>query len=144
MCGNGQIAVSIQTSYVGTGSAAEVLGFLNVGRSACTLYGYPGVAGLNSRSQQIAQAGRSTDFGSSPASVNVDPGHLAEALVQGSDGAVRTCGYFTRSFLVTPPNLTRSVRVTATSTSAALGVSAGCEIAVGPVTPETAQPIPSG
>ena len=83
MCRNGQIAVSIQTSYVGAGSAARRR-TPNVGRSACTLDGYPGVAGLNTRGQQIAQAGRSTAFGGSPADVNVNPGQLAEAMVQGA------------------------------------------------------------
>jgi hypothetical protein len=143
-CRNGQLAVSIQFSYVGAGSAAEELGFLNVSKSHCTLYDNPGAAALNQQGQQIAQAGRSDTDGGSPTDVNLKPGQLAEALIQGSDGSAVKCGYFTRSFLVTPPNMTQSVQVTAKSTSAAIGVSDGCPISISPVTPETPQPIRSG
>jgi hypothetical protein len=143
-CGNGQIADSIQSSYVGAGSAAEELGFLNVSKSLCTLYGYPGAAALNQQGQQIAQAGRSDIDEGPPTAVNLKPGQLAEALIQGSDGSALKCGYFTRSFLVTPPNMTQSVQVVAKSTSAAIGVSDACPISIGPVTHETPQPIPSG
>jgi hypothetical protein len=128
---------------VGAGSAAEELGFLNAGNSLCTLYGYPGVAALNGQGQQIAEAERSDIDGSPPAEVNLKPGQLAEALLQGSDGAARKCSHFTRSFLVTPPNMTQSAPVTAKSTSAAIGVSDACSISIGPVTPETTQPTPA-
>jgi hypothetical protein len=142
-CGNAQIAVSIQSSYVGMGSAAEELGFRNASSSLCTLYGYPGAAALNQQGLQIAQAGRSDADGGPPTDVNLNPGQLAGALIQGSDGSVSKCGHFTRSFLVTPPNMTQSVQVVAKSTSAGIGVSAGCPIWIGPVTHETQQPIPS-
>ena len=144
MCRNGQIAVSIQASYVGAGSAAEELGFRNVSTSLCTLHGYPGVAGLNLQGRQIAQAERSDIDGGPPTDVNLNPGQLAEALIQGSDGAAQKCGSLTRSFLVTPPNMTQSTHVIAQSTSAALGASDACPISIGPVTPETPQPTPSG
>lgn len=144
MCGNGQISVSIQTSYVGAGSAAEELGFLNVSKSLCTLDGYPGVAALDLYGHQIAQAERSDIDGGPPTDVNLRPGQLAEALIQGSDGSSQTCGSFTRSFLVTPPNMTQPAEVTASSTSATIGVSDACPISIGPVTPETPQPTPSG
>ena len=143
-CRNGQLAVSIQASYVGAGSAAEELGFLNVSKSLCTLYGYPGAAALNQQGQQIAQAGRSDTGGGPPTDVNLKPGQLAEALMQGGDGSAVGCSHFTRSFLVTPPNMTESVKVTAKSTSASIGVSDRCRISISPVTPETAQPTTSG
>jgi hypothetical protein len=120
---------------------AEELGFLNVSKSLCTLYGYPGAAALNQQGQQIAQAGRSDADGGPPREVDLKPGKMAEALIQGGDGSVGECGYFTRSFLVTPPNITESVSVTAKSDSAAIGV---CGIWVSPVTPETTQPTTSG
>ena len=112
--------------------------------SLCTLYGYPGVAALNVRGQQIAEAERSDLDGGPPTNVTLKPGQIAEALIQGSDGSVRNCGYFTRSFLVTPPNMTESVQVTAKSASAGLGVSDGCQISISPITPETVQPVTSG
>ncbi len=136
--------MSIQTSYVGAGSAAEELGFLNTGKSACALHGYPGVAALDLQGRQIAQAERSDIDGGTPTDVILAPGQLAEALVQGSDGSAQECGFFTRSFLVTPPNMTASTRVMAKRTSAAIGVSEDCSLSITPVTPETPQPIPSG
>ena len=144
MCENGQIAVSIQSSYVGAGSAAEELGFLNVGKSPCTLHGYPGVAALNLQGHQIAQAEQSDADGGPPTEVSLSPGQLAEALIQGSDGSVRKCSLFTRSFLVTPPNMTLSVQVMGNTKSAAIGVSDACPIFIGPVRPETPQPTPPG
>ncbi len=143
MCKNGQIASSIQTSFVGAGSAAEELGFLNVSSHPCILDGYPGVAALDSTGHQIAQAKRSDADGGPPADVNLRPGQLAEALIGGSDGSSQECGTFTRSFLVTPPNMTQSAQVMAKSTSAAIGVSDTCPISIGPVTPETPQPTSS-
>jgi len=143
MCGNGQIAVSIQTSCVGAGSAAEELGFLNVSKSPCALRGYPGAAALNLQGLQIAQAQRSDIDGGPPAEVILRPGQLAEAVIQGSDGSAQTCGFFTRSFLVTPPNMTQSTQVMANSASAAIGVSDACPISISPVAPETPQPTPS-
>jgi hypothetical protein len=141
-CRNGQIAITIQASYMGAGSAAEELGFLNVSSSVCTLDGYPGVAALNAHGQQIAQARRDA-YGGPPTDVNLNPGQLAEALMQGSDEPSGTCSYFTRSFLVTAPNLTQSTQVTAKNTSSAIGV-LGCSFWVYPVTPETLQPTSSG
>ena len=140
MCGNGQIAVSIQTSYVGAGSAAEELGFLNVSKSLCTLHGYPGAAALNLQGHQIAQAERSDIDGGLPTDVTLSPGQLGEALIQGSDGSALKCSAFTRSFLVTAPNMTQSTQVVANGTSAAIGVSGACLISIGPVSPETPQP----
>lgn len=142
-CRNGQLAVSIQSSYVGAGSAAEELGFRNIGRSLCALSGYPGVAALNTQGQQIAQAERS-DSDAAVKAVGLKPGQIAAALVQGSDGSAVKCDYFTRSFLVTAPNLTRATKVSADSSSAAIGVPDACPISIDPVTPETTQPIPSG
>jgi hypothetical protein len=60
-CRKGQLVITIQASYMGMGSAAEELGFLNVSSSGCTLDGYPGVAALNTQGQQIAQARRDAD-----------------------------------------------------------------------------------
>jgi hypothetical protein len=144
MCGIGQIAVSIQTSFVGAGSAAEELGFRNVSNHPCILQGYPGVAALDPQGHQIAQARRSDADQGPPTEVYLPPGKLAEALIGGSNGSSSECGTFTRSFLVTAPNMTRSTHVVAMSTSAALGVSDVCPISIGPVTPEMPQPTPSG
>jgi hypothetical protein len=141
-CRNSQLAITIQASYMGMGSAAEELGFLNVSNSVCTLDGYPGVAALNDHGQQITQARRDA-YGGPPTDVKLNPGQLAEALIQGSDEPSGTCKYFTRSFLVTAPNLTQSMQVTAMTVSSAIGV-LGCSFWVYPVRPETLQPTSSG
>jgi Protein of unknown function (DUF4232) len=136
-CTNGQVAVSIQASYVGTGNAAEELGFRNVSQSPCNLFGYPGVAALGAQSQQIAQATR-VPLDGAPTAVNLQPGQIAEALVQGSDGAIRTCdgAYYAHTFLVTPPNLTQSAAVAAMASSDGIAISEGCGIDVSPVSQE--------
>jgi hypothetical protein len=141
-CTNGQVAVSIQASYVGTGNAAEEIGFRNVSQSPCNLFGYPGVAALGARSQQIAQATR-VPIDGAPAAVNLQPGQIAEALVQGSDGAIRACdgAYYAHTFLVTPPNLTQSAEVAAMASSSGIAISEGCGIGVLPVAPEGPQPV---
>lgn len=141
-CRNGQIAASIQDSFVGAGSAAEELWFRNVSGSACTLFGYPGVAALNTQRKQIAQAIRN-HLEQTPATINLQPGQIAAASLQGSDGAVLNCTHFTRSFLVTPPNLTQSLKVTALDSSAPIGVSTACRIWISPVTSEPPQPTPA-
>ena len=139
-CGNSELAVSIQTGFEGTGSASEELGFRNVGQSPCTLYGYPGVAALNAQGQQIVQGDRNGDL---PSAVGLQPGAIAASLVSGSDGSLPQCaGSHTDSFLVTPPNLTHSVEVTAANSFGSIAISCGIDIS--PVTPEPAQPIPAG
>jgi hypothetical protein len=94
--------------------------------------------------QQIVQAGRSDADGAALTAVELEPGQIAAALLQGSDGSAVNCGSFSRSFLVTPPNVTQSVEVAAENSSAQIGASAACPIWIFPVTPEGPQPIQSG
>ena len=139
-CSNSQIAVSIQTGFVGAGNAAKELGFRNVSQSPCTLYGYPGVAALNAQGQQIAQGKRN---GAPTAAVGLQPGAIAAAMVSGLDGSLPQCpGPYVDSFLVTPPNLTQSVVVTAPPNSVGT-IAISCGVDVSPVTPEPSQPIRS-
>lgn len=143
-CSNDQLAVTIQSSFVGAGSAAEELGFQNVSDAPCSLSGYPGAAALSMQGQQIVQAGRNDADGAALAAVELQPGQIASALLQGSDGSAVNCGTFTRSFLVTPPNVAQSVEVTARSSSAPIGASTTCPIWIFPVSPEGSQPMPVG
>jgi hypothetical protein len=138
-CDNNQIVVVIQASFVGAGSAAEELGFRNVSAPRCTLYGYPGVAALDASGHQLEQATRNP-YDGSPKVVTLEPGQLAKALVQGSDGSAVECTAFTHTFLVTPPGLTRSTQVSAKPTSASIGAGASCSIGVTTVGPEGPQP----
>ena len=100
-------------------TAAEELGFRNVSQSPCTLYGYPGDAAKRSE-RQITQGNRNGDL---PSAVGLQPGATAAPLVSGSNGSLPQCaGPHTDSFLVTPPNLTHSVEVTASNSFGSIAI----------------------
>jgi hypothetical protein len=125
-CANAQIAISPGRSGAGLGHIGETLLFTNISQSACTLYGYPGVAALDSAGAQILQANRTTTGylgglaeSSNPAPlVTLLPGHSASALVEGTDDPIGPgpdpppCPVDS-GLLVTAPNTTRSVRLPA-------------------------------
>lgn len=124
MCENGQIAVTVLSNGAAAGSIGQVFGFVNVSKVACTLTGYPGVAGLDAQGRQVIQARRQlmgmlgglANGATTPPTVTLRPGQSASAMVEGSDNPVGTatsCTYYP-SLLVTPPNLTRPMKVTET------------------------------
>jgi hypothetical protein len=92
--------------------------FTNVSPAVCTLFGYPGVAGLDTSGTQIMQATRTLSgyLGGlwstpdrPPPTVTLAPGQTASALVEGTDNQVGTRPCIQLSgLLVTPPNTTRS------------------------------------
>lgn len=119
-CHNGQIAVSGAGGLRARSSRPGVLESL----STCVLSGYPGVAGLDAQGNQAVQAERTPNgyLGglqsgtSTPPSVSLAPGQRASAIVEGTDnpvGSATSCPSYP-TLLVTPPNLTVSVRVTVT------------------------------
>ena len=95
----------------GAGQRYVPIVFTNTGTAACALRGYPGVAGLNATGHQVTQAVRETGFTIS--TVTLASGGAASGLVHAtvvpSGGA--TCPPDYAALLVTPPNLTVSVRV---------------------------------
>lgn len=101
------------------GNVGERIVFTNVSTTACTLYGYPGVAGLDAAGTQIVQAGRTpsgylgglwSSPNGPPPTVALAPGQVASALVEGVDNQVGSMPCVQLSgFLVTAPNTTRSV-----------------------------------
>lgn len=104
------------------GTIGQVILFKNVSGTSCVLHAFPGVAGLDSSGNQIAQATRVVNlapFTGSTASlptVTLAPGDTASALVFGSDvptGTATSCVNYA-ALLVTPPNAFQSVRVTTT------------------------------
>ena len=120
-CRDGQVAVSDFGGGAGLGHEDQVILFTNHSRSTCTLSGYPRVAGLNAQGRQVAQAERTlggylggfqngeTTF----SNVTLAPGQTGSATVEGTDNPVGTatsCPYYPY-LLVTPPNLTVSVRL---------------------------------
>jgi hypothetical protein len=97
----------------------QVVVFTNVGTSGCTLYGYPGIAGLDAAGTQIMQAIRTPSGylgglwnapNSPPPVVALAPGQVASALVEGIDNQVGSMPCVQLSgLLVTAPDTTRSV-----------------------------------
>jgi hypothetical protein len=146
VCENGQIAVTVHDAGAAAGSIGQVIGFTNVSKVACTLTGYPGVAGLDARGRQVIQAQRQlmgmlgglANGATTPPTVTVRPGQSASAMVEGTDnpvGTATTCTYYP-SLLVTPPNLTRSTKVTETISGSSVPGFPGCSgIRVDPVVP---------
>jgi Protein of unknown function (DUF4232) len=126
-CTGSELAVSAGQAGAGLGHEGLPILFRNISPTACSLYGYPGVAGLNSSGQQVIHATRTSsgylgglaNAQPTPPTVDLSPGQTASALVEGTDNPVGTatsCPSYP-TFLVTPPNTTNSVRVPATSAS---------------------------
>ncbi|MFC1438502.1 DUF4232 domain-containing protein [Streptacidiphilus sp. N1-10] len=139
-CTGGQIKVTPGQWGGATGHIGGAVLFRNTSRSTCSLYGYPGVAGLDSAGRQEVQAtrvprgfiGGLPTPTSHPTTVVLAPGAVASAVIEGVDvpsGNATSCPNYP-SILVTPPG-TRS------STHLALAVPGCGGIQVHPVVPGT-------
>lgn len=113
-CANGDLTVAVGRAGAATGHVGVALVFTNVSETACSLYGYPGVAGLDSQGRQVTQATRSSSgfLGGTyvTRTVVVPPGGSASALVEGSDvptGSQSSCTTYS-ALLVTAPGQTLS------------------------------------
>ena len=146
-CTNGQVVVSDDGGGAGLGHEDQVILFTNNSPSACTLTGYPGIAGLNASGQQVIQAARTLNGylgglwsgATTLPRVSLAPGQVASAIVEGTDnpiGTATSCPYYDY-LLVTPPNLTKStrVRVFGLGTSPTNGLPGCSTIEVHPVVP---------
>lgn len=116
VCADGQVTVTAGRSNGAAGHIGAPLVFHNTSATACTLYGFPGVAGLDSHGKQVVQAQRVTHgyMGSSIlTTVLLAPGAAASALVVGVDvpnGDIASCPTFP-ALLVTPPGSHTSTKV---------------------------------
>ena len=139
-CTGSQIKVTPGQWGGATGHIGGAVLFRNTSRSTCSLYGYPGVAGLDSAGRQEVQAtrvprgfiGGLPTPTSHPTTVVLAPGAVASAVVEGVDvpsGNATSCPSYP-SILVTPPG-TRS------STHLSLAVPGCGGIQVHPVVPGT-------
>jgi hypothetical protein len=140
-CRDGQISVSnSENGGAGLGHEDQVILFTNSSQSACSLSGYPGVAGLDAQGNQAVQAVRTPSgyLGGlasgdvTPPVVVLAPGQSASATVEGTDNPVGTatsCPSYPE-LLVTPPDLTGSTRVAA-------GLPGCSPIQIHPVVPGT-------
>lgn len=122
-CTYSELAVSGGRTGAGTGHAGGPVVFTNTGPTACSLFGYPGVAGLDAAGTQVVQATRTLSgylgglqTGTTPPpTVDLAPGGTASAYVETIDHPIGTppyapCPQYTE-LLVTPPTATQSVRV---------------------------------
>lgn len=120
-CQGSDLAVSAGPPRNAQGHIGLPVVFRNTGTMACTLFGYPRVAALDVKGRQVGQALRSPSDhlgglppgDTTPSAVLLAPGGTASALVDGTDvshGAATACAAYP-AILVTPPNTTRSVRL---------------------------------
>jgi DNA-binding beta-propeller fold protein YncE len=127
------LAVSPGKPEDGLGHEGLTLLFRNVSPGPCVIFGYPGVAALNSKGQQAVQAVRTPrgylgGLANGQAKwpvVELSSGQYASALVEGDQdttGSSSSCPSYP-ALLVTPPDTTTSVRVSTASISGGLS---GC------------------
>ncbi len=140
------MTISDSGGGAGLGHEDQVILFTNSSQSSCTLSGYPGIAGLDAQGAQAVQAVRTPGGylgGLQPGTttspnVLLAPGQVASATVEGTDnpvGVASSCPYYPY-LLVTPPNLTVSVRVNVVGLGTELTGLPGCsQIEVHPVVP---------
>jgi hypothetical protein len=145
-CRNGQLAATPFPGGAAASNVSQVIQFVNDSSSTCTLTGYPGVAALVGAGAQVVQAKRELsgmlgglqDNGRTPPTVTLEPGALASATVEGGDtpaGTETSCPSY-HWFLVTPPDLTQSVKVAVGLPGSAISGFPGCSaIRVDPVVP---------
>jgi DNA-binding beta-propeller fold protein YncE len=124
-CQNGDLAVSPGRPELGLGHEGLPILFRNVTPGPCMIFGYPGVAALNAKGRQVAQAVRTPSgyLGGLVSGqktwpvVRLNPGQSASALVEGdqdTSGSSSSCPSYP-ALLVTPPDTTNSFRVSAAS-----------------------------
>ena len=110
-CTGGQLRVSAGTVGAGAGQRYVPLVFTNVGPLPCTLYGYPGVAGLDSAGHQVTQARR--ESGWPRTTITLAHGGAASAIVHATvvPSGTATCPPQYAALLATAPNTSLSVRL---------------------------------
>ncbi|WP_051943042.1 DUF4232 domain-containing protein [Streptacidiphilus rugosus] len=120
-CTGSQITVGAGQGDGAAGHLAVVLSFTNYTDHACTLHGYPGVAGLDSNDNQVAQArrtlrgmmGGAAPSATAPATVLVAAHSAVSARVEATDvpaGGATSCPTYA-GLLVTPPGTRASTRI---------------------------------
>jgi Protein of unknown function (DUF4232) len=112
--------LSIGQSGAGLGHIGEPILFRNAGTSTCTMYGYPSVVmstnGATSAVEYTPNGYLGGVSGTNLPTVNLAPGGMASALIEGTDnpvGNATSCPTFT-SMAVTPPGDSQTVTLDTT------------------------------
>ncbi len=151
-CLTGQLRIQPGRSGAAAGSIGQAILFTNVDGTTCSLSGYPGVAALDAGGNQVVQARRSlngmlggVDVGTAAPDVDLGPGQVASAEIEGGDNPTlpaTSCPVYP-AFLVTPPDDTHSVRISAGVAGANSPGFQGCgTISVNPVVPGSTGGLP--
>jgi photosystem II stability/assembly factor-like uncharacterized protein len=119
-CTAAQMAVTLWQRQQTMAQPAIAVIFTNISGTPCTLYGYPGVAGLDTNGHQITQAYRTPQvlLGGAPAGiptlVTLASGALASALIGGGANPINgetACPADFTAVLVTPPGARASTEL---------------------------------
>jgi hypothetical protein len=123
ICGSAQLSVTAGRGGAAAGHIGLSLVFANTSSQACSLSGYPRVAGLDSQGNEVTQAQRtpsgymggltSSYHGDPLPTVTLQPGGRASALIEVTDVPTGTSTTYPSyaALLVTPPNTFQSVRL---------------------------------
>lgn len=120
-CTGSQVTVGVGAGDAATGHQTVVLYFTNVSGTPCTLYGYPGAAGLDSSGHQAVQATRTlhgftgglAQGATTMPTVTVPAHGRASARLEWTDvpeGNATSCPAY-HGVLVTPPGTRTSTRI---------------------------------
>jgi hypothetical protein len=116
-CTSAQLAVTLGERQQVMAQPAIAVIFTNTSNTPCTLYGYPGIAGLDSNGHQIAQAFRTPQVyeggapTGAPTKVTLANGAQGSALIGGGANPINgglTCPADYAAVLITPPGANAS------------------------------------
>jgi hypothetical protein len=120
-CIGSQITVGVGSGGGATGHEEVALLFTNISGTSCTLYGYPGVAGLDAAGHQAVQAtrtlrgftGGAAPSAPAPSTITVPAHGRVSARLEWTDvpeGNATQCPTY-EGILVTPPGTRTSTRI---------------------------------
>jgi hypothetical protein len=113
----------VGVSQGAAGSVYQVIDFTNIGNTACTLYGYPGVSlAAGTPVTQVGQAASRSPV-ARPTLVTLRPGQAGNALLritQALNYPAQTCSPKATTYLrIYPPNQTTPIYLAYTATGCA-------------------------
>jgi Domain of unknown function (DUF4232) len=122
-CATRDLQVRAGVSQGAAGSVYQVLVFTNIGNTACTLYGYPGVSlAAGTPVTQVGQAATRSPI-APPTLVTLQPGQPGNALLritQALNYPTQTCSPTATAYLqIYPPNQTTPIYLAYTATGCA-------------------------